>query len=124
MYHVNPVPEISQLLDPIFNTVATPFAVNVLVPVDPVGDQRIVSVSIAIDISPAACSFTNVTAVPKLHGILEFEGIVNVREVASELGCKICLPASVITKVYDVDCEFCGTIRTSPIVSLNEVNEP
>jgi hypothetical protein len=47
--YVNPVPEISQVVEVILIAVATPYCASVLVPVEPVPARYIVSDVIAID---------------------------------------------------------------------------
>ena len=53
-----------QTVEDILRAVATPFAASVLLPVVPRPARYIVSEVIAIVITPAAFSFTNVIAVP------------------------------------------------------------
>lgn len=79
--------------------VAIPFAARVREPVVPAPAKRIVSVVIEMVTTPAAFWLINVIAVPIGKATLEFAGMVKVRAVVSADGWKICLPASVNTKV-------------------------
>ena len=66
--------------------VAEPFAARVREPVVPAGDKRIVSVVMAIVITPAPFWLMNVTAVPMGNGTDPLAGIVKVRAVVSADG--------------------------------------
>ena len=79
--------------------VATPFAASVRLPVVPAPARRMVSVVMAIVITPALAWFTKVTAVPMGKATDELAGMVMVRAVVSALGCKMCFPASPSTRV-------------------------
>jgi hypothetical protein len=62
--HVNPLPEISHSVEVTLIAVADPFAARVREPVVPAGDKRIVSVVMAIVMTPAPFWLMNVMAVP------------------------------------------------------------
>jgi hypothetical protein len=109
--HVNPLPEISHSVEVILIAVAEPFAARVRDPVVPAGDNRIVSVVMAIVTTPAPFWLMNVNAVPMGYATELFAGIVNVRAVVSALGWKMCLPESARTSVYAPDWLFCGIVR-------------
>jgi hypothetical protein len=79
--------------------VATPFAASVRLVLLPVPASRMVSVVIAIVMTPAAFWFMKVTAVPIGKATDAFAGIVKVRAVVSALGCKMCFPESESTSV-------------------------
>ena len=79
--------------------VAMPFAANVRDPVVPGPARRIVSVVIAMVITPARFWFINVTAVPTAKATELLAGIVNVRAVVSADGWSKCFPESAKTKV-------------------------
>ena len=66
--------------------VAMPFAASVLDPVVPAPAKRIVSLVIAIVITPAPFWLMNVTAVPIGNATLELAGTVQVRAVVSADG--------------------------------------
>jgi hypothetical protein len=62
--HVKPLPEISHSVAVTLIAVADPFAARVLDPVVPAGDNRIVSVVMAMVTTPAPFWLINVRAVP------------------------------------------------------------
>ena len=94
-----------------FTAVAEPFAASVLEPVVPAGDSRIVSVVIAIVMTPAPFWLMNVIAVPMGKATEPLAGMVKVRAVVSAEGCRMCLPESARTSVYAADWEFWGMVR-------------
>lgn len=98
-YQVNPVPEMIHSVLVIFTAVATPLAASEREPVVPVPARRIVSVVIAMVMTPAPFWLMNVTAVPTGNATEPFAGIVNVLAVVSAEGWKICLPESARTSV-------------------------
>jgi len=69
-----------------FTAVAEPFAARVREPVVPAGDKRIVSVVMAIVITPAPFWLMNVIAVPMGNGTDPSAGMVKVRAVVSAEG--------------------------------------
>ena len=79
--------------------VAEPFAASVREPVVPAGDKRIVSVVIAIVITPAPFWLMNVIAVPMGNATELLAGMVKVRAVVSAEGWRMCLPESAKTRV-------------------------
>src|ERR1035437_4885799 len=85
-FHVRPFPEIIHSVDVTFKAEAIPFAANVRFPVVPAPDRYIASVVIAIVITPAPCSFTNVITVPIAYATLALLSIVQIRAVASADG--------------------------------------
>jgi hypothetical protein len=108
-HQVNPLPEISHVVEPVFIAVATPFAANVLEPVVPAPAN--VNVSVVIAIVTVLIAFTNDTTVPTGNATEPLAGIVNVLAVLSDEGCKIIFPASDNTSVYAADCELDGIPR-------------
>ena len=84
--HVKPLPEISHSVDVTLMHVAEPFAASVREPVVSAGDKRIVSVVMAIVITPAPSWLINVMAVPMGYATELLAGIVNVLAVVSADG--------------------------------------
>ena len=94
------MPEIIHSVDVNFIAVATPFAASVREPVVPAPARRIVSVVMAMVITPAAFWLMNVTAVPTGKATEPLAGMVKVLAVVSAEGCRMCLPESAKTRVY------------------------
>ena len=84
--YVRPVPFIIQRVEATFIAVATQFAASVLLPVVPAHANTKVSEVIAIVITPAEVSLTNVNAVPIGYATFALLSIVHVLAVVSADG--------------------------------------
>jgi hypothetical protein len=96
--HVNPLPEISQVVEVILIAVADPYWAKLLDPVVPAELRYMVSVVIAI-VTTWDVMLINVIAVPMGYATELLAGMVKVLAFASVDGWRMCLPASASTSV-------------------------
>ena len=100
IHQVIPVPLIIHSVVVSFSTTARPFAARLRVPVVPAPARRKVSVTTAMEITPALSWLMIVNLVPIAYGAVLFAGICQVRAVVSADGCRNVRSPSPMAKVF------------------------